>query len=55
MNGANVELENNNLIKSIYDEIEFINIRKSIQFHENQTNEEIESNLIKQKNNKSNY
>ena len=53
LNGANVELENNNLIKSIYDEIDFINIRKSIQFHENQTNEEIESNLIKQKNNKS--
>ena len=53
LNGANAELDNNNLIKSIYDEIDFINIRKSILFHENQTNEEIESNLIKQKNNKS--
>ena len=53
LNSANTNTEKNNLLKSIYDEIDFINIRKSIQFHENQTNEEIESNLIKQKNNKS--
>ena len=54
LNSANTNTEKNNLLKSIYDEIDFINIRKSIQFHENQTNEEIESNLIKQKNSKSN-
>ena len=53
LNSANTNTEKNNLLKSIYDEIDFINIRKSIQFHENQTNEEIESNLIKQKNSKS--
>ena len=53
LNSANTNTEKNNLLKSIYDEIDFINIRKSIQFHENQTNEEIESSLIKQKNSKS--
>ena len=53
LNSANTNTEKNNLLKLIYDEIDFINIRKSIQFHENQTNEEIESNLIKQKNSKS--
>ena len=47
----NTAKEKNNLLKSINDEIEFIQTRKSIQFHENQTNEEIESKLYKQKNN----
>ena len=53
LNNANEDLENNTLLKSIYDELEFINIRKSIQYHDNQTNEEIETNLSKQKINKS--
>ena len=53
LNNANKDLENNTLLKSIYDELEFINIRKSIQYHDNQTNEEIETNLSKQKINKS--
>ena len=53
LNNANKDLENNTLLKSIYDELEFINIRKSIQYHDNQTNEEIETNLTKQKINKS--
>ena len=53
LNSANTNTEKNNLLKLIYDEIDFINIRKSIQFHENQTNEEIESNLVKQKSSKS--
>ena len=43
--------EKNDLIKSIYDEMEFNDIKKSIQFHKNQTNEEIESTLLKEKNN----
>ena len=43
--------EKNDLLKSIYDEMEFNDIRKSIQFHKNQTNEEIESTLLKEKNN----
>ena len=46
--------EKNDLIKSIYDEMEFNDIKKSIQFHNNQTNEEIESTLLKEKNNKNN-
>ena len=50
----NTAKEKNNLLKSINDEIEFIQTRKSIQFHENQTNEEIESKLYKQKNNNNN-
>ena len=53
LNNANEDLENNTLLKSIYDELEFINIRKSIQYHDNQTNDEIETNLTKQKINKS--
>ena len=53
LNNANKDLENNTLLKSIYDELEFINIRKSIQYHDNQTNDEIETNLTKQKSNKS--
>ena len=53
LNNANKDLENNTLLKSIYDELEFINIRKSIQYHDNQTNDEIETNLTKQKINKS--
>ena len=43
--------EKNDLIKSIYDEMEFSDIKKSLQFHNNQTNEEIESTLLKEKNN----
>ena len=42
----------NDLLKSINDELEFIEIKKSIQFHENKSNEEIESQLYKQINNK---
>ena len=53
LNNANKDLDNNALLKSIYDELEFINIRKSIQYHDNQTNDEIETNLTKQKINKS--
>ena len=53
LNNANKDLDNNTLLKSIYDELEFINIRKSIQYHDNQTNDEIETNLTKQKINKS--
>ena len=53
LNNANKDLVNNTLLKSIYDELEFINIRKSIQYHDNQTNDEIETNLTKQKINKS--
>ena len=53
LNNANKDLENNTLLKSIYDELEFINTRKSIQYHDNQTNDEIETNLTKQKSNKS--
>ena len=43
--------EKNDLLKSIYDEMEFNDIKKSIQFHKNLTNEEIESTLLKEKNN----
>ena len=46
--------EKNDLLKSIYDEMEFNDIKKSIQFHNNQTNEEIESTLLKEKSNKNN-
>ena len=46
--------EKNDLIKSIYEEMEFNDIKKSIQFHNNQTNEEIESTLLKEKSNKNN-
>jgi ubiquitin-conjugating enzyme E2 J1 len=47
----NTNSEQNNLLKSIYDEIEYLDIRKSIQFHENKTNEEIEYNLFKKNDN----
>ena len=47
----NTDIEKNDLLKSIYDEIEFIEIRKSIQSYDNKTNEEIESKLYRQKNN----
>ena len=47
----NTDIKNNDLLKSIYDDIEFIETRKSIQSYDNQTNEEIESKLYKQKNN----
>ena len=47
----NTNSEQNNLLQSIYDEIEYIDIRKSIQFHENKTNEEIEYNLFKKNEN----
>ena len=46
LNEINSDLEQNNLLKSIYDEIEYLDIRKSIQFHENKTNEELESILF---------
>ena len=42
--------EQNNLIKSIMDDIEYMDIKKSIKFHGNKTNEEIESSLLKKKN-----
>ena len=48
-----LNIEENNLLKSIYDEIEYLDIRKSIKFHENQTNDEIEYKLSK-KNEKTN-
>ena len=48
-----LNIEENNLLKSIYDEIEYLDIRKSIKFHENQTNDEIEYKLSK-KNEKNN-
>ena len=46
----NTNSEQNNLLQSIYDELEYLDIRKSIQFHENKTNDEIEYNLFKNKN-----
>ena len=53
LNEINSDLEQNNLLKSIYDEIEYLDIRKSIKFHENQTNDEIEYKISK-KNEKNN-
>ena len=47
----NTNSEQNNLLKSIYDEIEYLDIRKSIQFHENKTNDEIEYSLFKKNDN----
>ena len=47
----NTNSEQNNLLQSIYDEIEYLDIRKSIQFHENKTNDEIEYNLFKKNDN----
>jgi len=49
-----LNIEENNLLKSIYDEIEYLDIRKSIQFHENQTNDEIEYKLSKKNEKNSN-
>ena len=50
----NTNSEQNNLLQSIYDEIEYLDIRKSIQFHENKTNDEIEYNLFKKNENSNN-
>ena len=50
----NTNSEQNNLLQSIYDEIEYLDIRKSIQFHENKTNDEIEYNLFKKNDNNTN-
>ena len=50
----NTNSEQNNLLQSIYDEIEYLDIRKSIQFHENKTNDEIEYNLFKKNENSKN-
>ena len=47
LNEINTNLEDNKLLQSIYDEIEYLDIRKSIQFHENLTNDEIEYKLSK--------
>ena len=47
----NTNSEQNNLLQSIYDELEYLDIRKSIQFHENKTNDEIEYNLFKKNEN----
>ena len=50
----NTNSEQNNLLQSIYDELEYLDIRKSIQFHENKTNDEIEYNLFKKNDNSNN-
>jgi len=50
----NTNSEQNNLLQSIYDELEYLDIRKSIQFHENKTNDEIEYNLFKKNENSNN-
>jgi len=49
----NTNSEQNNLLKSIYDEIEYLDIRKSIKFHENQTNDDILMNINSEENDKS--
>ena len=49
-NYLNPEQEPNNLLKSIIDDIEYIDIKKSIKCHGNKTNEEIEANLLKKNN-----
>ena len=49
-NYINPEPEQNNLLKSIMDDIEYIDIKKSIKCHGNKTNEEIEKNLFKKNN-----
>ena len=51
MEELNTNSEQNNLLQSIYDELEYLDIRKSIQFHENKTNDEIEYNLFKKNEN----
>ena len=52
-NYINTEQEPNNLLKSIIDDIEYIDIRKSIKSHGNKTNSEIESSLLKKSNSSS--
>ena len=49
-NYINPEPEQNNLLKSIIDDIENVDIKKSIKFHGNKTIEEIEKNLFKKNN-----
>ena len=46
-NYINLEPEPNNLLKSIIDDIEYLDIKKSIKFHGNKNNEEIEAALLK--------
>ena len=46
-NYINPEPEPNNLLKSIIDDIEYVDIKKSIKFHGNKKNEEIEAALLK--------
>ena len=52
-NYINPEPEPNSLLKSIMDDIEYNDIKKSIQFHGNKTKEEIEANLLSKTKNKS--
>ncbi len=49
-NYINPDPEPNELLRSLVDDIEYIDIKKSIKCHGNQTNEEIESNLLKKNN-----
>ena len=49
-NYINPEPEPNNLLQSLVDDIEYVDIKKSIKCHGSQTNEEIESNLLKKNN-----
>ena len=49
-NYLNPEQEPNNLLKSLIDDIEYIDIKKSIKCHGNKTNEEIEASLLKKNN-----
>ena len=52
-NYINLEPESNNLLKSIIDDIEYIDIKKSIKSHGNKTNSEIEASLLKKNNSSS--
>ena len=52
-NYINAEMEPNNLLKSIIDDIEYTDIRKTIKSHGNKTNSEIESSLLKKNNSSS--
>ena len=45
-NYINPEPEPNNLLKSIIDDIEYVDIKKSIKFHGNKKNEDIEASLL---------
>ena len=49
-NYINPEKDQNSLLQSLIDDIDYIDIKKSIKCHGNKTNEEIESNLIKKHN-----